>query len=81
MKDKHIHFSWNPIHPRRDWGRFLIVLGILLIVIVSGSTYLFFASEREQHSSDQMNSANTALEEGSTAKRLEHISAFFEKRK
>lgn len=81
MKKTHKHFSWNPIHPHRDWSRFLIILGILILVIIGVSTYLFLASKKDQYSSDQMNTADTALEEGSTTKRLERISSFFEKRK
>jgi uncharacterized protein YpmB len=81
MKKAHKHFSWNPIHPHRDWSRFLIILGILILVIIGVSTYLFLASEKAQQSSDQANAVDTVPEEGSTAKRLERISSFFEKRK
>ena len=81
MKKTHKHVSWNPIHPHRDWGRFMIILGILISVIIVVSSYLFFGSERNSGSSDQMNNTNTVLKEGSNTERLERILSFFEKRK
>lgn len=59
----------------------MIILGILISVIIVVSSYLFFASEKNSVSSDQMNNTNTVLKEGSNTERLERILSFFEKRK
>ena len=59
----------------------MIILGILISVIIVVSSYLFFGSEKNSGSSDQMNNTNTVLKEGSNTERLERILSFFEKRK
>ncbi len=78
MNQKHIHFSWNPIHPHRDWKRLMIVFTILVLAVIGVSTHLFFSLGKSGESSSV---GGNASEDGeSTIKRVDRISAFFENR-
>ena len=69
-------FSWNPIHPRRDWQRLLIAFVILSLLIVGWSSYLFFLSGQAG------GPALMQLEEvDDTGKQIDYISSYFENRK
>lgn len=70
------NFSWNPIHPRRDWSRVLIVFMLLAVVVVVWSTYLFFTAGIDRSSLDAL----PVTEMSGTSKQIEKISSFFEKR-
>ena len=73
---KHKHFSWNPVHPRRDWQYLLVAFVILAVLIGVWSGYLFLRSDRPQ----EVISNHQVVDNGSTLQ-IERISSFFEKRK
>ena len=75
-KTKNKHFSWNPIHPRRDWKRLLIASVALFVLICAWSMYVFLSSSESEGSS----AAAPQKVENSNTKALERISTFFEKR-
>jgi cytoskeletal protein RodZ len=69
------NFAWNPIHPRTDWTRLLIVFGVVVIAIVLWSGYLFIRSGQRG-----TEAALPAVEAESVSKQVKRISSFFEKR-
>ena len=76
MEQKHIRFSWNPIHPRRDWKRLFVAFAALFVGVVGWSAYLFFSSESKEEAP-----LPQAVEvENPTSRQLERISSFFDER-
>lgn len=68
-------FSWNPIHPRKDWERMLIVFIVLAFALAGWSAYLYFLSGREH-----ANVPAPVTTEDATAKRIDAIESFFRER-
>lgn len=69
------HFSWNPIHPRRDWQYLLIAFTVSALAIGAWSGYLFLVSTRLPE-----DVAGSKVEDHGTTLQVERISAFFEGR-
>jgi hypothetical protein len=69
-------FSWNPIHPRRDWQRLLIAFLVIAIGIGIWSGYLFFKSEQQSGVVSQ----SSTVEDNLVSQQIQRIEDFFKKR-
>jgi hypothetical protein len=70
-------FSWNPIHPRRDWQRLLMIFIALTLVVVGWSSYLFYAAEHQEESA----ATQLVVNPNRTTEQLERIDSYFESRR
>jgi flagellar basal body-associated protein FliL len=73
MKKSPLKFEWNPIHPRRDWKRIIVIFSILVLLVVAWSVYLFMFYQKSEI-------VNVAPIDRGTTPSVEQINAFFKSR-
>lgn len=70
------HFTWNPLHPRRDWERMLLAFIVLVLGVAAWSAYLFVSSEKQA----VVETVQPSADQNDTSAEIGRIESFFEKR-